>query len=95
MRFNFASRLFAGVAALALTLAALAPVVFAQGCVMCYTSASAANQNGQKALINGILTLMLPVLSLFIGMLTLLYRHRDPQPGCDADSSREDFGLDE
>jgi hypothetical protein len=53
---------------------AAAPVVQAQGCVMCYTSASAAGQRGERALRQAILVLMIPVLCLFVGILLFAWR---------------------
>jgi hypothetical protein len=53
---------------------AAAPVVQAQGCVMCYTSTSAAGQRGERALRQAILVLMIPVLCLFIGILLFAWR---------------------
>jgi hypothetical protein len=46
----------------------------AQGCALCYTSASALGASGQRSLDLGILTLLAPALVLFLGVLFLLYR---------------------
>jgi hypothetical protein len=48
-----------------------------QGCAMCYQNASAAGTQGREALRHGILVLMLPTLSLFVGILALIYRRRN------------------
>jgi hypothetical protein len=53
---------------------AAAPAVQAQGCVMCYTSASAAGQRGERAFRQAILVLMIPVLCLFVGILLFAWR---------------------
>jgi hypothetical protein len=83
MRINCPNRLVISITALvvlALLLASV-PAVFAQGCVMCQTSASAAGQKGQRALNNAILVLMLPVLGLFLGILGFAWRrNRAPSP---------------
>lgn len=47
---------------------------FAQGCALCYTSASALGQAGQRSLDYGILALLTPALVLFLGVMFLLYR---------------------
>jgi len=66
-------RLKFGLAAL---LAILAPArgVYAQGCALCYTSASALGQSGQRSLDYGILALLTPALVLFLSVLFMLYR---------------------
>jgi len=46
----------------------------AQGCALCYTSASATGAAGQRSLDIGILTLLTPALVLFLCVLFLLYR---------------------
>lgn len=47
---------------------------FAQGCALCYTSASALGQAGQRSLDYGILVLLTPALGLFLSVMLLLYR---------------------
>jgi hypothetical protein len=47
---------------------------FAQGCALCYTSASALGQSGQRSLDYGILALLTPALVLFLSVMFLLYR---------------------
>ena len=51
-----------------------APGAFAQGCALCYTSASALGQAGQRSLDYGILVLLTPALGLFLSVMLLLYR---------------------
>jgi hypothetical protein len=48
--------------------------VFAQGCALCYTSASAMGAAGQRSLDYGILALLTPALVLFLSVMFLLYR---------------------
>jgi hypothetical protein len=48
--------------------------VFAQGCALCYTSASAIGQAGQRSLDYGILALLVPALILFLTVIYMLYR---------------------
>jgi hypothetical protein len=67
MRLRFA--LAAGFAVLGLT-----PGAYAQGCALCYTTASAAGAAAQRSLDFGILTLLAPALILFLSVMFLLYR---------------------
>jgi hypothetical protein len=62
--------------ALATVLATLASAqgAFAQGCALCYTSASAIGKAGQRSLDFGILALLTPALVLFLCVMFLLYR---------------------
>jgi hypothetical protein len=46
----------------------------AQGCALCYTTASALGASGERQLDIGILTLLLPALALFLGVMFMLYR---------------------
>jgi hypothetical protein len=55
-------------------LLASAQCAFAQGCALCYTSASALGQAGQRSLDYGILTLLTPALVLFLAVIFMLYR---------------------
>lgn len=54
-----------------------APQSAAQGCAMCYQSAAASGAQGREVLRQGILILLLPSLSLFTGILALMYRRRN------------------
>ncbi len=51
--------------------------VVAQGCAMCYQNAAAADSHGRTALQHGILILLLPALSLFLGIFGLMYHRRN------------------
>jgi hypothetical protein len=51
-----------------------AQAAFAQGCALCYTSASAIGQNAERSLDIGIITLLAPALILFASVIFLLYR---------------------
>lgn len=62
------------VIATTLALLASAQGAFAQGCALCYTSASAIGQNAERSLDIGILTLLTPALVLFAAVVFLLYR---------------------
>jgi hypothetical protein len=56
----------------------LAPHAAAQGCAMCYQNAASSGVHGREALRHGILILLLPALSLFLGVFLLIYRRRNP-----------------
>jgi hypothetical protein len=75
-RLTIRSAVFAALG-LSLLLVSLAPSAAAQGCAMCYQNASASGPQGAQALRHGILILMLPTLSLFVGIFTLIYRRRN------------------
>jgi hypothetical protein len=47
---------------------------YAQGCALCYTTASAAGAAAERSLDYGILTLLLPALILFLCVIIMLYR---------------------
>jgi hypothetical protein len=47
---------------------------YAQGCALCYTTASAAGAAAQRSLDFGILALLAPALTLFLCVMYLLYR---------------------
>jgi hypothetical protein len=53
------------------------PHVFAQSCAMCYQGAAASGAQGGAALRHGILILLVPTLSLFVGILALIYHRRN------------------
>lgn len=53
------------------------PRVVAQGCAMCYQSAAASGAQGGAALRHGILILLFPTISIFVGILGLMYRRRN------------------
>jgi len=45
---------------------------------MCYQNAAASGEQGRAALRHGILILLLPAVSLFIGIFVLIYSRRHP-----------------
>jgi len=47
---------------------------YAQGCALCYTTASAAGAAAQRSLDWGILALLAPALTLFLCVMFMLYR---------------------
>jgi hypothetical protein len=47
---------------------------YAQGCALCYTTASAAGAAAQRSLDWGILALLTPALTMFLCVMFLLYR---------------------
>ncbi|MFQ5663489.1 MAG: hypothetical protein ACE5HL_06635 [Terriglobia bacterium] len=53
-----------------------APPAFAQGCALCRTAAEAAGPEAGKALNRGILVLLIPTLSIFLGVLFFAFRYR-------------------
>jgi len=55
-------------------LLALAPVGWAQGCALCYTSLANGGPGVQRAFDMGILSLLIPTLFLFLGIGFLIYR---------------------
>jgi hypothetical protein len=68
------SILISSCAALALL---AAPHAAAQGCAMCYQNASASGVQGAQALRHGILVLLFPTLTIFLGIFGLIYRRRN------------------
>jgi hypothetical protein len=77
------SRMIVGVS---LGLLGSAPAAWAQGCILCYTSAAAGGPGVTNALRWGVLTLLIPALSLFIGLGLLVWR-RAKAPNYDIASS--------
>ncbi len=67
----------AGMAAAALAaLPLFSRSAWAQGCVLCYTSASALNKNAAHELDKAILVLGVPPVLFFVGIFTFIYRRR-------------------
>jgi|SRR5277367_2279491 len=64
-------------AAVAAALAAAAPRVWAQGCAMCYTEAAAQGPRARLWLDFAILTLLIPSVLLFAGIMFAALRRRD------------------
>lgn len=46
----------------------------AQGCAMCYQNVAGSGSGGRAALRHGILILLVPAATLFLGLLCILYR---------------------
>ncbi len=65
------------VAALVLAVMSLAsPEALAQGCAICRNSAAAGGEQAAKALNTGVLVLLLPTISIFVGILFYAARYR-------------------
>ncbi len=54
--------------------ASAASRALAQGCAMCYQTAAASGAPGREALRHGILILLVPAASLFLGIIAFIYR---------------------
>ena len=50
---------------------------YPQGCVMCRTSAAAGGDEAMKAFDLAVLVLLIPTLSIFIGILVFAFRYRN------------------
>jgi hypothetical protein len=74
---NFAFRAAAMLAACVGLFAICAPHAAAQGCAMCYQNAAASGAQGRQALQHGILILLFPTLSLFVGIFVLIFNRRN------------------
>jgi hypothetical protein len=57
-----------------LALLGLVPGAYAQNCALCYTTASQLGSSAQRSLDWGILTLVVPALTLFLSVIFMLYR---------------------
>jgi hypothetical protein len=77
MRTKFTVRHATKVIAVLAAACAFVPDALAQSCAMCYQNAAASGAQGIAALRNGILVLLIPTLTLFVGLFALLYRHRN------------------
>ena len=76
----FALRIGLMTAVLVVIVAACAPHAAAQGCAMCYQSAAASGAQGSQALRHGILILLFPTLSVFLGIFAMIVsRSRVPR----------------
>jgi len=60
-----------------LAVAVLAGRAAGQGCAMCYQNAAASGAAGREALRHGILVLLIPAVSFFLGVFALIYRRRN------------------
>jgi hypothetical protein len=58
-------------------LMAFARSAFAQGCVLCYTSAANQRPRAIHALNQGILILLIPPILIFVGVFALFYSRRN------------------
>jgi hypothetical protein len=70
--------------ALLLLLALAAAPAWGQGCAMCYTSASNAGKNGQKALNRAVTILLIPpvgIMTLLVGFAFTYNRQREEETG--------------
>ncbi|MGA8012261.1 MAG: hypothetical protein WB949_07535 [Candidatus Acidiferrales bacterium] len=74
---NSARKWLAAVATCVLLLGAAAPHAMAQGCAMCYQTAAASGAPAREALRHGILILLLPATSLFVGIFAFIYCRRN------------------
>jgi hypothetical protein len=70
-------RLAACVLLLGLLLASLAPPAYAQGCVMCRSTAAAADEAGRKTLDLAIFILLIPTVSIFVAVFIWAFRRRN------------------
>lgn len=81
------------VAVAILLLAALvlsaAPAAYAQGCSMCRTAAAAANEAQQKTMDLAILVLLIPTVSIFLGVFFWAYRRRNQTRAEPSQDSRQ------
>jgi hypothetical protein len=69
---------WATAAGCAVLLCAASPRAAAQGCAMCYQTAAASAATGRDALRHGIWILLLPAVSLFLGIFAFIYRRNNP-----------------
>jgi len=75
---RYAFRLLPSAFCLLLTAYCLLPTVLsAQGCAMCYNSASAAKAGAQEALANGVLILLVPPMVFFAMITVVVYMYRN------------------
>ena len=66
-----------------------AVLAFAQGCAMCYSTASATSKDGQKAIGKAVAVLVVPplgVMTLGVGLAFRYGRKRDQEQNLDEDS---------
>ena len=62
---------------LAALLVSAAPAAYAQSCSMCRATAAAANEAQQRTMDLAILVLLIPTVSIFLGVLVWAYWRRD------------------
>jgi hypothetical protein len=75
--FNSARKWLAVATTCVLLFGVAAPHAMAQGCAMCYQTAAASGAPAREALRHGILILLLPAASLFLGIFAYIYRRRN------------------
>ena len=83
------SQRYASVAVLAGLLCLWTASAFAQGCAMCYSTASATSKDGQKAISRGVIVLVAPplgVMTFGVGLAFRYGRKRDQEQNRDEDS---------
>jgi len=66
---------------LVVLLASTLPAI-AQGCAMCYSTASAASKEGEQAITRGVVVLLLPPLSLMTAGVGLAFRYGRRRDRC-------------
>lgn len=54
-----------------------APAAYAQGCAMCKSSAAAGGEEAMKTFDLAILVLLIPTISIFVGILVFAFRYRN------------------
>ncbi len=74
---NLKSRIATAAIICAVMFGVVTPHAAAQGCAMCYQTAAASSAPGREALRHGILILLMPAASLFVGICGLIYRRRN------------------
>jgi len=67
----------AAVVVYAALLGLAAPHAAAQGCAMCYQTAAASSAPGREALRHGILILLVPAASVFLGIFAFIWRRNN------------------
>jgi hypothetical protein len=84
------------IVATGVALLAAAPRVLAQGCAMCYTEAAAQGPGAARQLNFAILTLLIPSVLMFGGVLFAAFRRRErdlpadePVPACEQVAPRK------
>lgn len=68
---------FAVTGLVGILLLALVPAVFAQGCAMCRTQAEATGPEGASSLNLAILVLLIPTVTIFVGIVLWAFRFRN------------------
>lgn len=74
-------------ALITLAVLASAPLAHAQGCVLCYTSLSAAGPAAMRAFQAAMFVLLMPALTLFIGIFLLIRRRGAAAQAAEVQSS--------